>query len=220
MTILDYATDLIGFQPDLSRLGTLLQDANPDFGPTPEVRDWRAKNWMSVLDQFMKIQDAEQQGIPTFYGSLRLAVTNDDETVDYGLASLKVVTTAGVNYIVQVFLATATYDLNKFKYHGIGTGATAESAADTALVTELTTQYNPNSTRATGTTVQGASANIFRTVATNTVDATAAITEHGIFDQAATGGGTLIDRSVFSVINLGVGDAIQSTYDLTFTAGS
>ena len=50
-----------------------------------------------------------------------------------------------------------------------------------------------------------------------TFDATAAIVEHGIFSQAATGGGTLLDRSVFSAINVASGDSIQFTYDLTLT---
>jgi hypothetical protein len=47
------------------------------------------------------------------------------------------------------------------------------------------------------------------------------VTEHGIFMQAATGGGTLWDRSVFAAINLtgANGDGLQSTYVLTCTAG-
>lgn len=134
-----------------------------------------------------------------------------------GLLSQKVVTTAGVNFIVDAFQNIV--ELENMKYHGLGTGNTAENVADTALVTELTTEYNPNSTRATGTTIEGASANIFRTVATNTVDAAAAIVEHGIFSQAATGGGVLLDRSVFSVVNLANGDSLQTTYDLTCSAG-
>ena len=80
-------------------------------------------------------------------------------------------------------------------------------------------QYTPDSTRATGTTTEGASANVYRTVGTNTVDASVAITEHGIFSQAATGGGTLLDRSLFSAVNLASGDSLQSTYDATFSAG-
>lgn len=55
--------------------------------------------------------------------------------------------------------------------------------------------------------------------ATLTPSAPVAITEHGIFSQAATGGGVLLDRSVFSVVNLASGDSLQATYDLTFAAG-
>ena len=74
--------------------------------------------------------------------------------------------------------------------------------------------------RPTGSQTEGASANIYRTVGTLAPDATVAITEHGIFTQAATGGGTLLDRSVFSAVNMVSGDTLQSTYDLTFASGS
>jgi hypothetical protein len=107
------------------------------------------------------------------------------------------------------------------KFHGIGTGTTAEAIGDTALVTELTTEYNPNSTRATGSQTEAA-ANIYQTVGTNTLDSgTPAVTEHGIFTQAATGGGTLLDRSVFAAINLvgANGDGLQTDYRFTVTAG-
>lgn len=136
---------------------------------------------------------------------------------DYGLVCQRLVTTAGVNFLVDAFQNSV--ELENLKYHGLGTGNTAENASDTALVTELTTEYNPNSTRAAGSTTEGASANIYRTVGTVTVDASAAVVEHGVFSQAATGGGTLLDRSVFSVVNLGNGDSLQATYELTCTAG-
>ena len=48
-----------------------------------------------------------------------------------------------------------------------------------------------------------------------TFDNTAAITAWGLLSQAATGGGTLFDRQVFSAINVASGDSIQFTYDLT-----
>jgi hypothetical protein len=153
--------------------------------------------------------------------ALRLKVFHADGTItDYGVVSRRVVTTAGVNFIVDAFQNTT--ELENLKYHAFGTGATAEASGDTALVTEETTQYNPDNTRPTGSTTEGASANIYRTVGTYSPDAggTRAITEHGVMSQAATGGGTLLDRSVFSAVNLVAGsDSLQATYDLTFTAG-
>jgi hypothetical protein len=139
---------------------------------------------------------------------------------DYGIVSQRVITDAGVAFLVDAWQNLV--ELENLRYHGIGTGATAESASQTALVTELTTQYNPDNTRATGTLTEGASANIFRSVGTNTLDSgTPAVTEHGLFSQAATGGGTLWDRSVFSAINLNGanGDGLQTTYDMTASAG-
>lgn len=146
----------------------------------------------------------------------------DGSRGEYNLVGTKVVTTAGVNAIVDAFQNTV--ELENFKYHGIGTGTSAEAVGNTALVTELTTEYNPNSTRATGTTTEGATANVYRTVATNTPDAApaAAIREHGVFDQASTAGGTLLDRTLFASpgYTLASGEGLQTQYDLTFTAGS
>lgn len=182
------------------------------------VNDWRKKNLARLVYTGKKVILARKLGIPTFYGQLWLRVFRANGDVeDLGLASLRVVTTAGVGYIVDAFQNLT--ELENLKYHGIGTGATAEAVGDTALVTESTTALNPDSTRATGSTTEAA-ANIYRTVGTNTVDASVACTEHGIFSQAATGGGTLLDRSVFSVVNLASGDSLQTTYDFTVTAGS
>jgi hypothetical protein len=190
----------------------------PRRGLSAEVNEWRARNFPNLARRLRRTQLARALRLPHFYGALYLRVLRaNGDVVDLGLASVGVITTAGVNFIVDAFQNTT--ELENFKFHALGTGTNAEASSDTALQTEITTAYNPDSTRATGTTTEGASANIYRTVATNTVDGSAAITEHGILTQAATGGGTLLDRSVFSVVNLASGDGIQSTYDATFAAG-
>jgi hypothetical protein len=137
-----------------------------------------------------------------------------------GLASFRVVTTAGVGYIVDAFQNSV--EMEDMEFHGIGTGATAENITDTDMQTELTTEYSPDNTRATGSNTEGASANIYRTVGTNTLDGTpgAALREHGILSSATVGGGVLLDRTVFADITLSSGDSLQSTYDHTQTAGS
>lgn len=135
---------------------------------------------------------------------------------DHGIVGRKVVTDAGVGFIVDAFQNLV--ELENQKFHALGTGTTAEAASQTALVTELTTEYNPDNTRATGSTTE-TSANIYRTVGTNTLDGTpgAALREHGIFSAATAG--TLLDRTLFSAITLSSGDGLQSTYDLTLTSG-
>lgn len=143
-----------------------------------------------------------------------------DPVEEYGVVSRKVVTTAGVGFIVDAFQNSV--ELESMEFHGIGTGSTAAASGDTDIETELTTEYNPNNTRATGTNAEGASANIYQTVATNTLDSgTPAITEHGVLSNATVGSGVLFDRSVFSAINLDgtAGDSLQSTYEATFSAG-
>lgn len=136
---------------------------------------------------------------------------------DHGMVGNRDVTTAGVGYIVDT-LQNLT-EAENLKYHGMGTGSTPEAIGDTALVTELTTEYNPNSTRATGTTTEGASANIYRSVGTITVDATVNIQEWGLFSQAATGGGVLFDRVVHSADGLVSGESLSYTFEWTVNAG-
>lgn len=182
------------------------------------VNRWRRANYINLLRGAKKVLLARKLGIPTFNGQLWVTVFRANGDVeDYGLASLRVVTDSGVAYIVDAFQNLT--ELENLKFHGVGTGSTAEAASQTALVTESTTALNPDSTRATGSTTEAA-ANIYRTVGTVTFDASAAITEHGIFSQAATGGGTMLDRSVFSAINVASADSIQTTYDFTVTSGS
>lgn len=183
---------------------------------------WKLRNWTrwsfikGMLFWCLAFLFSRVTEIPTLVSSLSIRVRRaNGQWVDYGTVCYRVVTNAGLAFIVDDMDNSAT-DITTFNYHGVGTDNTAEAAGDTALVTESTTALNPDSTRATGTKSQP-SANILRSVGTVTFDASAAIVEHGIFSQAATGGGTLLDRSVFSAINVASGDSIQFTYDLTFT---
>jgi hypothetical protein len=151
-------------------------------------------------------------------GRLYASVIRADGTIEHlGLLSTKSITDAGVAYLVDDWDNDAT-DITSLHFHGCGTGTNAENVTDVALQTESTTALNPDNTRATGTESQPA-ANQLRTIGTVTFDNTAAITEHGIFSQAATGGGTLWDRSVFSAINVVSGDSIQFTYTLSVSSG-
>jgi hypothetical protein len=166
---------------------------------------WQMKTLQDLLKSNYDLME-----LPRFFGG---------QTLDYGLISQRLVTNAGVAALVDAL--GNTFEPENFNFHGYGTGTTAEAAGDTALVTELTTEYVTNNTRPTGTQSEGA-ANIYRTTATLSPDSggTLAITEHGVFSQAATGGGTLLDRSVFSAINLVASqDSLQTQYSLTINAG-
>lgn len=186
------------------------------------VNQWRQANCRRLIPQMARLAVARGaqriHGMPFMYGALWLKrIRGGDIVEDLGLASLRVVTTAGVTYIAADIAGGAS-DSNLFKFHGFGTGGTAEASGDTALVTELTTQYNPDNTRPTGS--QASATNTYTTVATLTPDSggTIAVTEHGIF--TATSAGTLLDRSLFSAVNLVAGsDSLQATYVLTLPAG-
>lgn len=192
--------------------------------PTP-VNSWRKANQPNLRRGLRKILPARALKIPHFYGQLFLThILADGGRTDLGLASLRLVTTVGVKYICDDFNAGAN-DVSNMKFHGIGTGTNAEAVGDTILQTEITTAYSTDNTRPTGTQASATvSTNAtYTTVGTVTVDATVAATEHGIFSQAATGAAsaanTLLDRSVFTVVNLASGDSLQATYVFTCNSG-
>lgn len=151
------------------------------------------------------------EAVLTFKAALSAKFIGKDGTVkDYGVVSRKKVTTAFANYVVDSLQDSETSPLSNFKYHDSGTGTDAEANTDTGLGTAC------GEARDSGTQVEGASANIYRSVATHTYSDTFAITEHGLF--SASSSGTLMDRSVFSAINVVSGDSIQFTYELTVNA--
>lgn len=194
----------------------ILSQGLPWFGKDAEVNKYQISNLRNFLRGLPRLAIARAVGAPVFTGVVSAVVKRaSGEVVDLGVVSCRVVTDTGVGFIVDAFQNLV--ELENMKYHGFGTGGTAESASQTALVTELTTQYATDNTRPTGSTTE-TSANIFRSVGTLSPDATVAITEHGLF--SATSSGVMFDRSLFSTINLVSGDSLQITYDLTLTSGS
>lgn len=161
---------------------------------------------------------ANKFGVTTITSELEIKVIKaDGRVIDYGVVGRRVVTDAGVAFLVDDWDNNGQ-DQTTMNFHGIGTGTNAEAVGDTALQTESTTALNPDNTRATGTRSQPA-ANQYRTVGTLTADAAIVNTEHGIFSASATGTGTLWDRTVYSAINLANLDSLQATYTATITSG-
>jgi hypothetical protein len=150
-------------------------------------------------------------GIVNGWTELNAVHMRDGKVVKRRRVLDRVVTNAFVNDIVDTLqgLTTPYTNFKNYKYHGTGKGTTAEAAADTALVTEV-------GTRVAGTQVEG-NANQYKSVATVTYSGTHAITEHGLFNAAT--GGTLMDRTVFSPVNVIAGDSIVFTFVITFSSG-
>lgn len=184
---------------------------------------WRIRNaarWgyiWGIITTWLARGLTKLTGIPTITSELAVQLIRDGRRIDYGVVSRRVVTNNGVAFIVDAWQNSV--ELENMKYHGCGTGTTAEAAADSALVTESTTALNPDSTRATGTQSEPAT-NQLTSTGVVTFDNSAAITEHGLFSAATTGTGVLFDRSVFSAINVVSGDSISFAYTVSFTAGS
>jgi hypothetical protein len=209
--------------------------APASVAPSRVIEYRRAPLWWRVRQMWKLLRDgsyfvpvaakvAGRFGLAVIYGELRGKVVHHDAdgnviaVTDYGLLGRRVVTSAGVTYLAAD-MAGGSGDINALKYHGFGTGANAENSSDAALQTELTTEYASNNTRPTGS--QSSSTNVYTTIADLSPDANVTITEHGIFDQAANGGGTLWDRTRFTGIALvGGADSLRATYAATFPAGS
>lgn len=166
------------------------------------------KGWLAV---YIGVPLARTLGLMTAYGKLEATLIKSDGTrINYGLLGYRVVTTAFVSFVVDQ-LQTETSVFGDFKYHDAGVGTTAENITDTAIET------TDGESRATGTQTESA-ANAYRSVGTISYTSTKAVTEHGLFNDATTG--TLMDRTVFTAVNVVSGDSIQFTYTLTLTAGS
>lgn len=138
-----------------------------------------------------------------------ILIKKDGTRIDLGALGYRVVTTAFVSFVVDQ-LQTETSVFGDFKYHDSGVGTTAENITDTGIET------TDGESRATGTQTESA-ANAYRSVGTISYTTTKAITEHGLFNDSSAG--TLMDRTVFSAINVVNGDSIQFTYTLTISAG-
>lgn len=163
------------------------------------------------INNALDVHAVEMQGIL----SAKL-VKGDGFVKDLGVIARKKVTDEFAEYMVDQLQAESS-DFGDFKYHISGTGTNAENKTDTQLQTPIGME------REVGTQTEGASAEIYRSVATIAYTASHAVTEHAIFNEAyvdAQDNGVLMDRSVFSAINVVNGDSIEFTYELTVTAES
>jgi hypothetical protein len=192
-----------------------------------EVLKWRKGNVKRLLGQLWKLQVMKRAsritGYPFMYGTLwvrKLDGRSGRDTL-FGISSFRVVTNVGRDELIDEFdpATQAGFDLSTFRFHGLGTGATAEAVTDTALVTELTTEYTGN-VRAVDASPTQPTSDVYRTVGVNTLDSgTPTVTEHGLF--SASSAGILWDRSLtgsFPLVGTN-GDGLQTTYNLTIASG-
>ena len=124
---------------------------------------WRLKNysrWSFIIgwiQYWLAKLLSRTFGILTITSELKaVLVKADGSRVNYGILSHKLVTDAGVAFLVDDWDGGAN-DFSLFNYHGCGTGSVAENVADTALGTESTTILNPDSTRATSSWIASGS---------------------------------------------------------------
>tara|TARA_R110000787_G_scaffold75330_1_gene166829 strand:- start:1146 stop:1583 length:438 start_codon:yes stop_codon:yes gene_type:complete len=134
-------------------------------------------------------------------GSLKLTVTNPEGDVKQEVEVPNVVVTAGKNYIADRMKNNTTV----MSHMAIGTNTGSAAVGNTTLGAE-TGRVSLTSTNVTNNAVAYVGSFPAGT-------GTGAITEAGIL--SASSGGTLLCRTVFSVINKASGDTLGITWTIT-----
>lgn len=188
--------------------------------------NWRHEAWKfrnrvrwsylhGLLSVWLAWMTAKATGLPFVVVEWRVRILRNDGAVeDCGVVCRKLVTTAGLTKITDAL--HSGFDLSTFNFAGIGTGTNAPSAGDTALQTELTTQLTVANTRATCTSTKPSATSVKKEFV-QTVSSSVSVSEFGWFSQAATGGGTLLDRATMTAKALDIGEGISSSLTLTFS---
>jgi hypothetical protein len=137
-------------------------------------------------------------------GALRVVITAPDGSVKEEHEFTNLVVTTGKNFVASRIVGTASAVMS---HMAIGSGSTAASVGQTALVTELGRVALAGSS---------ASANVVTYTATFPAGTgTGAVVEAGIFN--ASSAGTMLCRTVFAVVNKGADDAMSVTWTVTIS---
>lgn len=173
---------------------------------------WKIKNFKNLAAAW-RVPIAKLFRVPTFYGKLYATLHRPDGSmVDYGLVSMRVVTTAFCEFLVDQ-LQTESSVIGDFKYHDSGTGVTGAAIGDSSMETVVT-----DNLRTVGTQVETSSV-IYKSVGAIAYTGPHNISEHGLFNSTRATGPTLLDRHTFTAIPVVNLDSITFTYELTVTAG-
>lgn len=135
-------------------------------------------------------------------GNLKVVLTGPDGKIKDEQEFKNLVVTTGKNFIASRMKDTTDTAMS---HMAIGSGTTAAAVGDTALETEL------GRVSLTSTTVTNNNVAYVATFPAGT--GTGAVTEAGILNAGS--GGTLLCRTVFSVINKGAADTLGITWTVT-----
>jgi hypothetical protein len=177
-----------------------------------KVRNGIVPRGVSQGDIMAALKATKPYGVLEMFGFLRMRIRRyaTGKWEDYGVVSVKKVTAAFANYVVDSLQDSTTYPLDAFTWHDAGDDNTAESNAHTALQNSRESRVNDASPGENG-------ANVYQSVATITATAAYTVEEHGIF--SANAAGTMLDRNLVpnapSVI---ANDSVEFTYELTVNA--
>jgi hypothetical protein len=138
-------------------------------------------------------------------GRLAIALLDANGKLKTSVEVENLVVTAGLGFISSRMKdATAA----AMSHMAVGSGTTAAAAGQSALISEL------GRSALTSTTVTGAQVAYVATFGPGV--GTGAVTEAGLFNGASSG--TMLCRTVFSVVNKDAGDTMTITWTVTLAA--
>lgn len=137
-------------------------------------------------------------------GALKIVLKGADGALKAEHEVKNLVVTSGLGYIASRMKDTTQAAMS---HMAVGSGATAAAAGNTALGTEL------GRVALTSTTVTGNQVVYVATFPAGT--GTGAVTEAGLFNAGASG--TMLCRTVFSVVNKDAGDTLSITWTVTIS---
>ncbi len=138
-------------------------------------------------------------------GELQIILRDANGNIKEQKTVPNLVVTTGKNFIASSMLKTTSNSPVAMTHMGIGTGNTAANAADTTLQTAIGTR---------STVTPSVNTNVVTYSATFAAgNGTGAITEAGVFNASTAG--TMLCRTVFSVVNKDAGDSLTINWNIT-----
>jgi hypothetical protein len=168
--------------------------AGPSFG---EIKT-RLKDALAVL-KGRKIQDGD---VLRLTQNVKVKVIGKDGQVKHEFEEHNLIVTAGKNKLLDA--GAGTMHLKAFAYMAIGTGTNVAAIGDTALQNELARSTVIAPTNPTAASLKFSFS--FTTL-------TGAVTECGLL--SASSGGTLLNRLVFSAVNITSSDTLVVEITIT-----
>lgn len=142
-------------------------------------------------------------------GKLSIVLKDEKGAVKETREIKNLVVNTGLAHITSRLLGTSS---NVMSHMALGAGTTAAAAGDTALESQLGSRKALTSSTQSGTNNES----IVYVATFSAGEATGAVTEAGIFNASTSG--TMLCRTVFSVVNKAAGDTLQVTWTVTFSA--
>lgn len=139
-------------------------------------------------------------------GDLGIVLRDKDGNIKEQRTEKNLVVSAGLNFICDRMEGTSEAVMS---HMAVGSGTTAAAAGDTDLESILGSREALDSTTVSDNTITYVSS-------FEAGEGTGAITEAGIFNASTAG--TMLCRTVFSVVNKAADDTLQITWTITLSA--